>query len=182
MRDVSIWRGLLGVENTIIERIVSDEDDQVLVAHVRPVSRQRGRCGACGRRSLRYDGGADRRRWRTLNLGTVHAMLEAHSLRVRCREQRVILGALSLARHDARHTYAFDETVAWLATQSATSTVTELMRIASRTVRSIITKLWADVEATHRSMTRLFSAVRKSAARSSLVFRALARSTDARAR
>jgi hypothetical protein len=45
------------------------------------------------------------------------------------------------------HTYAFDETVAWLATQSSKSTVTELMRIAWRTVGSIITRVWDDVDA-----------------------------------
>lgn len=45
MRDVSIWRGLLGVENTIIERVEFEEYEQLLVAHVRPTSRLRGRCG-----------------------------------------------------------------------------------------------------------------------------------------
>ena len=50
MRDVSLWRGLLGVENTVIERVEFDEGAQVLLAHVRPVSRQRGRCGRCRRR------------------------------------------------------------------------------------------------------------------------------------
>ena len=53
------------------------------------------------------------------------------------------------ARHDAGHTYAFDDQVAWLATQSSKSTVTELMRIGWRTVGSIITRVWADVEASH---------------------------------
>lgn len=149
MRDVSIWRGLLGVENTVVERVEFDEDEQLLVAHVRPTSRRRGRCGACGRRSPGYDGGAGRRRWRTLDLGTVQAVLEAESPRVRCREHGVIAAAVPWARHDAGHTYAFDETVAWLATQSAKSTVTDLMRIAWRTVGSIITRVWDDIEATH---------------------------------
>lgn len=149
MRDVSIWRGLLGIENTIVERVEFDEDEQLFVAHVRPTSRRRGRCGDCGRRSPGYDGGAGRRRWRTLDLGTVRAVLEADAPRVRCREHGVIAASVPWARHDAGHTYAFDETVAWLATQSAKSTVTELMRIAWRTVGSIITRVWDDVEATH---------------------------------
>lgn len=51
MRDVSLWRNLLGIEKTVLERVVFDEDAQVLVAHVRPIARQRGRCGRCRRRS-----------------------------------------------------------------------------------------------------------------------------------
>ena len=36
--------------------------------------------------------------------------------------------------------------MAWLATQSSKHTVTQLMRIAWRTVGSIITRVWADVD------------------------------------
>ena len=54
MRDVSLWRGLLGVEKTVIERVEYDQDAQTVVAHVRPTSRQRGRCGLCRRRCPGY--------------------------------------------------------------------------------------------------------------------------------
>ena len=147
MRDVSLWRGLLGVEKTVLERVEFDEDAQVLVAHVRPTKRQRSRCGVCGRRSPGYDSGAGRRRWRAMDLGTVVAVLEADAPRVTCREHGVVVASVPWARHDAGHTYAFDQTVAWLATQSSKSTVTALMRIAWRTVGSIITRVWADVDA-----------------------------------
>ncbi|MGH8826471.1 MAG: ISL3 family transposase [Jiangellaceae bacterium] len=147
MRDVSLWRGVLGVEKTVIERLVFDEDADLLVAHVRPTSRARGRCGLCGRRSPGYDAGEQRRRWRALDLGTVRAVLEADAPRVRCGEHGVVVASVPWARHDAGHTYAFDETVAWLVTQSSKSTVTELMRIAWRTVGSIVTRVWADVDA-----------------------------------
>ena len=53
------------------------------------------------------------------------------------------------ARHGAGHTTGFDEQVAWLATQCSKSAVTELMRIAWRTVGAIITRVWADVEKLH---------------------------------
>lgn len=150
MRDVSLWRSLLGVEKAVVlERVEFDEDAQVLVAHVRPSARQRGRCGVCGRRSPGYDAGPGRRRWRALDLGTIRAEMEAHSPRVRCRDHGVVVAAVPWARHSAGHTYAFDDQVAWLATQSSKSTVTELMRIAWRTVGSIITRVWADVEASH---------------------------------
>ena len=147
MRDVSLWRCLLGVEKTVIERVEFDEDVELLVARVRPSKRQRGRCGVCRRRSPGYDAGAGRRRWRTLDLGTVRAVLEADAPRVICREHGVVVASVPWARHDAGHTHAFDEQVAWLATQASKSTVTELMRIAWRTVGSIITRVWADIDA-----------------------------------
>lgn len=149
MRDVSLWRGVFGVEKTVVERVEFDEDAAVLIAYVRPVSRQRGRCGVCRRRSPGYDAGPGRRRWRALDLGTIRAELEADSPRVRCRDHGVVVAHVPWARHDAGHTYAFDDQVAWLATQASKSTVTALMRIAWRTVGSIITRVWADIDAVH---------------------------------
>ena len=45
VRNARVWRALLGVDNTVIER-VEFEDTQVLVVHVRP---GRVACGRCGR-------------------------------------------------------------------------------------------------------------------------------------
>ena len=56
-------------------------------------------------------------------------------------------GAVGPARR--RTHLAFDEQVAWLATQCSKTAVTELMRIAWRTVGAIIARVWADVEALH---------------------------------
>jgi transposase len=137
----------LGVEKTVIERVEFDEDAELLVAHVRPTARARSRCGVCGRRRPGYDPGEGRRRWRSVDLGTMRAVLEADAPRVRCPQHGVVVASVPWARHDAGHTYAFDETVAWLTTQSSKSTVTELMRIAWRTVGSIITRVWDDVDA-----------------------------------
>ena len=155
MRDVSLWRSLLGVEGTVIEGVEFDEDAQVVVAHVRPVSRQRGRCGVCRRRCPGYDGGSGRRRWRTLDLGTTVAMLEADSPRVKCRTHGVVVAHVPWARHNAGHTLAFDDQVAWLATQASKTTATELMRIAWRTVGAIIARVWADIETQHDRLAGL---------------------------
>ena len=110
MRDVSLWQGLLGVERTVVEEVEFDEDAGLLVASVRPTGRERGRCGVCGRRSPGYDAGAGRRRWRSLDLGTVRAVLEADAPRVRCPEHGVVVASVPWARHDAGHTYAFEQT------------------------------------------------------------------------
>ncbi|KAB7740641.1 ISL3 family transposase [Nostocoides sp. F2B08] len=149
MRNATLWRSLLGVEKAVIEEVEFDEDEQLVVAHVRPRKRARDRCGRCGRASPGYDRGEGRRRWRALDLGTIQVVLEAGAPRVNCREHGPTVAAVPWARHGVGHTYAFDAQVAWLATQCSKSAVTELMRIAWRTVGAIITRVWADVEAVH---------------------------------
>jgi hypothetical protein len=58
-----------------------------------------------------------------------------------------VVARVPWARHSARHTIAFDETVAWLATQCSKTAVTALIRIAWRTVGANITRVWADIDA-----------------------------------
>jgi len=149
VQNATLWRALLGIEKAVVEDIEFDEDEQMLVAHVRPRKRARSRCGRCGRRSPAYDRGEGRRRWRALDLGTIQAVVEADAPRVKCPEHGPTVAAVPWARHAAGHIYAFDEQVAWLATQCSKSAITELMRIAWRTVGAIITRVWADVEAVH---------------------------------
>ena len=149
MQNATLWRGLLGVEKTVVEWVEFDEEEQLLVARVRPRKRARGRCGRCGRSSPGYDRGEGIRRWRALDLGTVQVVVEADAPRVSCREHGPTVAAVPWARHGAGHTYAFDEQVAWLATQTSKSAVTQLMRIAWRTVGAIIARVWADTEALH---------------------------------
>ncbi len=151
MQNATLWRALLGIENAVVEEIEFDEDEQLLVAHVRPRARARARarCGRCDRRSPAYDRGEGRRRWRCLDLGTVQVVLEAAAPRVNCGEHGPTVAAVPWARHGAGHTRVFDEQVAWLATQCSKSAITELMRIAWRTVGAIISRVWVDIEAVH---------------------------------
>ena len=55
-------------------------------------------------------------------------------------------GDRAWARHGTGHTVGFDQTVAWLATMCAKSAVTELMRIAWRTVGAVVARVWADTQ------------------------------------
>jgi transposase len=82
-----------------------------------------------------------------LDFATVRMFVEADAPRVSCREHGVVVAHVPWARHGAGHTLAFDQTVAWLVTQCSKTAVTELMRIAWRTVGAIIARVWADVEA-----------------------------------
>lgn len=158
MRNVRLWRGLLGVDQrTVIEDIEFEEAEQsqgaddagggmLVVARVRPRSGVSRRCGLCGRRGPWYDRGEGRRRWRGLDWGTVAVVLEADASRVNCPEHGPTVVAVPWARHRAGHTLAFDATVAWLAVACSKTAVCELMRIAWRTVGAIVERVWADTD------------------------------------
>jgi transposase len=147
VRFASLWRGLLGVERTVVEEIDFDAEAGVLVAHVRPGKGARRRCGRCGRRAPGYDQGEGRRRWRGLDLGVIQVFLEADAPRVCCPEHGPTVIAVPWARHQAGHTYAFDDQVAWLAVRTSKTTVERLMRIAWRTVGAIVARVAVDANA-----------------------------------
>ena len=120
------------------------------MARVRPRSGVSRRCGRCGRRAPWYDRGEGRRRWRGLDWGTVQVVLEADAPRVNCPAHGPTVVAVPWARHHAGHTFAFDDTVAWLAVACSKTAVCELMRIAWRTVGAIVARVWADADKTRR--------------------------------
>jgi transposase len=74
-------------------------------------------------------------------------VLEADAPRVECRVHGVVVAQVPWARHGAGHTRMFDDQVAWLAVVCSKSAVTELMRIAWRTVGAIMARVCADVDA-----------------------------------
>ena len=67
--------------------------------------------------------------------------------RVNCPTHGPTVIQVPWARHAAGHTRAFDDTVAWLAVQCSKTAVCELMRVAWRTVGSIVTRVNADIDA-----------------------------------
>ena len=80
-------------------------------------------------------------------MGTIRVFLEADAPRVNCPAhgptvRQVPVGPTRRGTHSR-----FDQQVAWLATQCSKSAITELMRIAWRTVGAIITRVWADTAA-----------------------------------
>jgi transposase len=146
----NVWRKLLGVDRaTVIEEIDFDEEAESVVVHVRPRRSTKRRCGRCGRRAPGYDQGEGRRNWRALDLGTLQCFLQADSPRVNCPEHGPTVAQVPWARHGAGHTREFDDQVAWLVTHTAKSTVVDLMRVAWRTVGSIITRVVDDGRAAH---------------------------------
>jgi transposase len=131
----------------MVETVEVDEEAEAVVVSVRLHKRARGRCGRCGRRAPRYDRGRGRRRWRALDLGTLRVLIEADAPRVNCPTHGPTVIQVPWARHGAGHTRAFDDTVAWLTVECSKTAVTELMRVAWRTVGAIVTRVNADLDA-----------------------------------
>jgi transposase len=148
--SANVWRNLLGVDRqTVIESVDFDEEADSVVVHVRPRRSKKRRCGRCGRRAPGYDQGEGRRNWRALDLGVLLCHLQAESPRVNCPEHGPTVAQVPWARHGAGHTYDFDDQVAWLVTHTSKSAVGELLRVAWRTVGSIITRVVDDARAAH---------------------------------
>ncbi|BBX98803.1 transposase for insertion sequence element IS1557 [Mycobacterium lacus] len=151
MRNVRLWRALLGVDRrTVIEDIEFAEDGdgaELVVAWVRSRSGMSGRCGRCQRKAPWYDRGEDRGgggAWTWARSGCFGGRGAAGELPAH--GPTVVM--VPWARHHAGHTFAFDDTVAWLAVACSKTAVCELMRIAWRTVGAVVARVWADTEKT----------------------------------
>ena len=143
MRGIRVWARLVGLRRAVVEDVRIGSEGEVIVS-VRPGWRERDRCGVCRRRSPGYDLGEGRRRWRALDLGTTFAFVEADAPRVRCRRHGVVVVALPWARHGSRFTRSFEDQVCWLAVNTSKSAVAELMRVAWRTVGTILERVAAE--------------------------------------
>jgi transposase len=155
VRGARVWARLLGVERAIVEDVELEEATGALVVRVRLQRRDRGRCGRCRRACPGYDGGEGRRRWRTLDLGTTRAYIEAAAPRVRCPEHGIVVAAVPWARHGTGHSRAFDDQVAWLATHCSKTAIAALGRIGWRTVGAIIGRVVTDARATRDPLAGL---------------------------
>jgi transposase len=150
----SVWLRILGVVDSVLEGLVQEPDGSV-VAHVRPKRRQRQRCGICGRRCPLYDQGEGRRWWRGLDLGSTCFYVEAAAPRVSCREHGVVVARVPWARHGSRFLRAFEDQVAWLATQCSQKACSQLMRLDWQTVGRIITRVVDEAVRTHDQLDGL---------------------------
>ncbi len=74
------------------------------------------------------------------------AYLEADAPRVNCREHGVVVAHVPWAHPGSGHTHQFDQQIAWLTVHTSKAAVTELMRVAWRTVGAILARVWADLD------------------------------------
>jgi transposase len=147
VRRRSVWKKLFDLQRAVVED-VELTDAGALVVSVRPAARERDRCPHCRRRCPGYDWGQGRRRWRALDFGTTLAYVEAEAPRVSCKQHGVVVAAVPWARHDSGFTRQFEDQVAWLAVQASKTAVSQLTRIAWRTVGWICSRVTDEATAT----------------------------------
>jgi transposase len=81
-----------------------------------------------------------------LDAGSSRVLIEAAAPRVNCPEHGPTVVAVEWARHGARHTRMFEQTVAWLARYCTKRIIAYLFRTAWETVGAIISRVMSDVE------------------------------------
>ncbi|MBA2770383.1 MAG: ISL3 family transposase [Sporichthyaceae bacterium] len=156
MRHASLWKGLLRVEQGVLERMEYDSETDTLIFDVRLDRRAGVRCGRCRSPAVGYDQGRARPRcWRGLDVVSTRVLLRARVPRVRCPEHGVTAAAVPWARHGSRFTRAFEDTLAWLATRAAKTTIAALMRTSWRSVGQAVTRVVAELDAAGAEGDRL---------------------------
>jgi transposase len=163
LRKSRILAAGLGDQNMVVENVDIEVEtrqrrkqpvtEEVLVFTVRPKAAAAGRCSRCLARCPGYDAGDGMRRWRTLDVGSTKAYLQALAPRVSCREHGVVVAHVPWARPGAKCSYVFEDTCAWLAAHTALSVVTVFLRLAWRTVADIVARVVADGRATNDLLT-----------------------------
>ena len=148
VRQASVWKRVLRVEDGVLESVEYDSVNDVLIFDLRLDRRSPLRCGRCRAPCVGYDQGRGQPRcWRGLDLASTRVLLRARVPRVRCAQHGVTAAAVPWARHGSRFTRAFEDTLAWLATRAAKTTIAELMRTAWRSVGHAVTRVVAELDA-----------------------------------
>lgn len=83
------------------------------------------------------------RSWRHMDFGGMRVDLRCDVRRLDCRRCGVLVEAVPWAAHGSSFTYRFEDQVAFLAQQANRTAVSELMRIAWRTVGNVIERVTA---------------------------------------
>jgi hypothetical protein len=139
VRVQSLLRRLLPFPRLIIEKVSLDKFER-LVVEVRP--RGSPRCPCCHRNALIYDHRPSRD-WRHFDFGGHQVILRASSMRrVDCRRCGTVrVEEVTWAAPDSDFTLPFEDQVGWLLQHCDKTTISTLMRIAWRTVGSIVARV-----------------------------------------
>lgn len=143
MRMASLAKMMVGVDDVVVEGVEFDDERQVVIIDARPYKRQACRCGRCGRRAPRYDGGRDARLWRCCDLAGTRVFVRCDAFRVECPECGVTVRRVPWAAHGSWFTYAFEDTCCWCALSMSRLACQRLMRVSWRTVGAICSRVEA---------------------------------------
>lgn len=133
MRITSVFRNVLQLQQTVIDKVSFEADGLVLDVHPRW---RIPRCSECGKKvRAKYDRRS--RRWRHLDLGEMRLFLRYEVRRVSCKRCGVRVEKVPWAAPSSWFTFEFEHRVAYLTQRTDKTTVVELMGIAWTTVGDI---------------------------------------------
>lgn len=139
MRITSAFCRLLRLEGVWVRGVKFGADRVVVKVALR---RKRLVCPLCGFSTGAREGVQEHESsWRHLDLGVWRLEVRATLRQLRCPEHGVHVEAVPFARHRARMTRDLDDLVAWLATKTDKTTITQLVRIDWQTIGRIIERV-----------------------------------------
>ena len=142
MRASTAFKRLLRLPGASIIDVAFTMEGVVVTVGLRRRRRVCASCGQTGRQLQIHDRRV--KRWRHLDLGRTPCIVECELRRLRCPDCGVRLEPVPWARPGSPYTRDFEDVVAWLAQQMATTPIAGLLRIAWDTVGRIVARVMAD--------------------------------------
>ena len=93
----------------VVKDFFLEAETNSFVIAARPTKTEQCRCSRCHCKAKYYDGGRGARRWRTLDIGSSKAFVEASAPRVCCKKHGVVVANVPWARLNSRFCKAFEE-------------------------------------------------------------------------
>ena len=147
MRVTTALNRMLGLPGALVRDVAFGQEAVIVTVVLRA---KKPVCSGCGARGLKIKEHRDKR-WRALDLGGLRCVIECRLRRLYCPGCGDVYEAVPWARAGSRYTRDFEDLTAWLAQQMSQTQVERLMRIAWRTVGTILARVVADKLDRHRS-------------------------------
>ncbi|MGH7718686.1 MAG: ISL3 family transposase [Gemmatimonadaceae bacterium] len=141
MRVTTAFNRLLRLPGASVIDVSFTAEGVIVSVRLRRRRRVCSRCGQTGRLAIH---GRRVKRWRHLDLGANRCVIECELRRLWCPSCGAQFEAVPWARAGSRYTRDFEDVVAWLAQQMATTPIAGLLRIAWDTVGRIVERVIAD--------------------------------------
>ena len=146
MRVSTALNRMLGLPGAWVRDVAFGQEAVIVTVVLRA---KKPACSGCGVRGLKIKEHREKR-WRALDLGGLRCVIECRFRRLYCPGCGDVYEGVPWARAGSRYTRDFEDLTAWLAQQMSQTQVERLLRIAWRTVGTILGRVVADKLDRHR--------------------------------
>ena len=146
MRVTTALNRMLGLPGAWVRDVAFGQEAVIVTVVLRA---KKPVCSGCGARGLKIKEHREKR-WRALDLGGLRCVIECRLRRLYCPGCGDVYEGVPWARAGSRYTRDFEDLTAWLAQQMSQTQVERLLRIAWRTVGTILARVVADKLDRHR--------------------------------